>query len=161
MDVVLRKAEKKELDIVHKLQIAAFKNLLTKYQDYDTNPGAEPIEKIIYRFNQPFTTYYFIVFNNIEVGAIRIIYSEKESLIRISPMFVHPDYQNQNIGQKAVKRLEEIYSNVKVWTLDTILQEPQLCHFYEKSGFTDTGKRENIKEGMDIKFYHKLKKHDT
>ena len=72
-------------------------------------------------------------------------------------MFIHPDFQDQHLGQKAVLELENNYPNVVKWTLDTILQEEKLCHFYEKLGYVDTGIREKIKDGMDIVFYEKLK----
>ncbi len=72
-------------------------------------------------------------------------------------MFIHPDYQNKSLGQEAVQKLESLYPHVSVWTLDTIVQEAKLCHFYEKLGYKDTGKKEQIKEGMDLRFYRKEK----
>lgn len=157
MEVKLKKVEQHELEEVHSLQVASFKSLLEKYQDFETNPAAEPIEKIEFRFSQSFTTYFFIKMKEKKIGAIRIIYHEEGSEIRISPMFIHPDFQNQHLGQKAVLELEKEYQNVDKWTLDTILQEDKLCHFYEKLGYVDTGKREKIRDGMDIIFYEKLK----
>lgn len=48
--IKLQKVKRNELQVVHQLQIESFKTLLQKYQDYDTNPGAEPLEKIVNRF---------------------------------------------------------------------------------------------------------------
>ena len=58
---------------VWEMQVAAFADLLKKYQDYDMSPAAEKIEKVLERFRQPWTTYFFIVANNEKVGAIRIV----------------------------------------------------------------------------------------
>jgi len=157
MNIKLQRVEPHELPELHRLQVASFQWLLDKYQDFETNPAAESLKKIEDRFAQPSTTYFFIKKEDQNIGAIRIIYREDEKAIRISPMFIHPDFQNQHLGQKAVLALEKEYPQVTKWTLDTILQEKKLCHFYEKLGYVDTGKRERIKNGMDIIYYEKLK----
>lgn len=157
MSVALKKAVKDDLPLIHRLQVDSFKALIDKYQDYSTNPGAEGLERIEARYNQKETTYYIILYNDQAVGAIRVYYSEELNSCRISPMFIHPDYQNKSLGQEAVHQLESLYPHVAVWTLDTIVQEVKLCHFYEKLGYKDTGKREQIKEGMDLRFYSKEK----
>lgn len=155
MAIKLEKANRNNLDLIYKLQVESFKVLLDKYQDFSTNPGAEKFDRIEARFYQPQTTYYLIVSDGQTIGAIRIINSKDDNFCRISPMFIHPDYQNKSLGQEAMFELEKIYKDVDIWTLDTILQEKKLCHFYEKLGYVDTGKREQIKEGMDVIYYRK------
>ncbi len=39
---------------IHEMQINSFMPLLEKYQDYDTNPANEPLERVITRLNQSF-----------------------------------------------------------------------------------------------------------
>ena len=56
-----------------KMQVKAFEDLYKKYQDTETSPATEKVEKIIMRLEQPFTYYYFIVVDGIEVGAIRVV----------------------------------------------------------------------------------------
>lgn len=158
--VTLIKAVKEDLPLIHKLQLESFKALLKKYKDYSTNPGTEGIERIEARFNQKETTYYLIMYNDNPVGAIRLYYCQEANSCRISPMFIHPDYQNKSLGQEAVHVLESLYPHASVWNLDTIVQEDKLCHFYEKLGYKDTGKREQIKEGMDLIYYSKKNSHD-
>ena len=48
-------------------------------------------------------------------------------------------------------------SFAKSWNLDTIKQEPKLCHLYEKMGYRRTEKKNTIKEGMTLVFYEKIK----
>jgi hypothetical protein len=55
------------------MQLKSFRKLLDKYQDYDISPGNEPIDKIIARIDQKETDFYIIKYNDISVGAIRII----------------------------------------------------------------------------------------
>jgi len=43
-----------------KMQVKAFEDLYKKYQDTETSPATEKVEKIIMRLEQPFTYYYFL-----------------------------------------------------------------------------------------------------
>lgn len=46
MVISLTKSELKDAGIIHAMQIKSFMPLLKKYQDYETSPVNEPIEKI-------------------------------------------------------------------------------------------------------------------
>ncbi len=48
---------------------------MEKYEDYDMSPEAEAFDKILYRYEQPWTTYYFIISDNTKVDAIRVIWT--------------------------------------------------------------------------------------
>ena len=153
-DVKLVPVEKEDLETVWKMQLDAFSGLLAKYQDYDMSPGAEKLEKIEARFNQPWTTYYFIVAENKNVGVIRIIDKKDGSRKRISPIWIMEEFRGKGYAQKAILEAEKIHG-VENWSLDTILQENGNCHLYEKMGYHQTGKVEHINEKMDIVFYEK------
>jgi len=62
--VSLKAATREDLQAIWEMQIKAFSELLDKYQDYDMSPGAEGLEKIIARYEQPWPVYYFIVVEN-------------------------------------------------------------------------------------------------
>jgi len=158
IDINLEKAAIEDSNEIHQMQLKAFKELLDKYQDYDINPGNEPIEKIIARINQKETDYYIIKNNNISVGAIRIINLDNGKLNRISPIFILPEFQNKGIAQRVFKIIEEKYKPQNGWILDTILQEEGNCYLYEKVGYVKTGKIEKINEKMDIVHYIKNNK---
>jgi GNAT superfamily N-acetyltransferase len=128
---------------------------LDKYQDYDTNPGNESVEKVSARINQETTDYYIIKMGNTSVGAIRINRLENGLKCRIAPIFILPEYQNKGIAQKVFKLVEEKYKPKNGWILDTILQEEGNCHLYEKLGYKKTGKIEKIHKRMDIVYYEK------
>lgn len=60
----------------HKLwemQVEAFNDLYQKYQDTETSPVAEKVDRMIIRLQQPFTYYYYIQENGENVGAVRVI----------------------------------------------------------------------------------------
>ena len=139
---------------IHGMQIQAFASLLEKYQDFNTNPGAEKLEIIVQRMQQDFTDYYFIQVNNKNIGVIRIL-RLKDNICRISPMFILPEHQGYGYAQQAIVLAELLYPQATSWTLDTIKQELKLCHLYEKMGYKPTGKEEDIQDGMTIIYYAK------
>ena len=47
MDISLIKSAQHEAPIIHKMQVKAFMSLLEKYQDYETSPANEAMERII------------------------------------------------------------------------------------------------------------------
>ncbi len=154
MSIELKTVKRDDIERVWKMQIEAFSGLLQKYQDYDLNPGAEGMDKVMARFEQPWTTYYFIVSGDEEVGVIRIVDKKDGSRKRISPIWIMPEYRNKGYAQKAILEAEKIYG-ADNWCLDTILQEKGNLHLYEKLGYHKTGKVEKISDQMDIVFYEK------
>lgn len=155
MEVKLLRANVSDAKEIHTMQIESFKELLEKYQDFDTNPGNESVERVEARLKQDFTFYYFICIGQQKVGAIRIV-DKKEvgSNKRISPLFVLPEFQGKGIAQEAIRLCEEMHGNGN-WELETILQEPKNCHLYEKMGYRQTGKIEVINERLTLIFYEK------
>ena len=106
------------------------------------------------RFEQPWTKYFFITADGVDVGAVRVIDKKDGSRKRISPIFIMPEYRGRGYAQKAMLAIEEMYGSDN-WCLDTILQEKGNLHLYEKMGYHRTGQIEHINERMDIVFYEK------
>ena len=154
MSVTLRQAKRDEVQKIWEMQIEAFRELLEKYQDYDLSPGAEPVDKVIARFEQPWTKYYFIVADGVKAGAVRVVDKKDGSRKRISPIFIMPGFRGRGYAQEAILAVESIYGPDN-WSLDTILQEKGNLHLYEKMGYHQTGQIEHINDRMDIVFYEK------
>ena len=154
MNITLKKASLEDADALHSMQVKSFMPLLEIYQDFETSPASEPLEKVKFRINQPNTDYYFILDEENPVGGIWIVKLE-DKRYRVSPIFVLPEYQRNGIAQIVLRMAEQIYSDAKVWELDTILQEKGNCHLYEKIGYKQTGKMKPINDKMTIVFYEK------
>lgn len=155
MDVKLLRVNIEDAEELHAMQIKTFKELLTKYQDFDTNPGNESLEKVEVRLKQDFTFYYFICIGQQKVGAIRVVDTKEGGKNkRISPIFILPEFQDKGIAQEAIRLCEEAHGN-EDWELSTILQESRNCHLYEKMGYRQTGKKEVINERLTLIFYEK------
>lgn len=140
---------------IWKMQVESFRSLYEKYQDTDTSPATEKIDKVIWRLEQPNTYFYKIIADETCVGAIRIIDDKKENIRkRISPLFILPGYRKKGYAKQAIIEAEKIHGD-KNWFLDTILQEESNCALYEKMGYIATGKTEIINDRMTLIEYKK------
>jgi RimJ/RimL family protein N-acetyltransferase len=122
MSIDLKPIAREDIETVWKMQVEAFSDLLEKYQDYDMSPAAEDMDKVLARFEQPWTTYFFIMANNEKVGVIRVVDKKDGSRKRISPIWIMPEYRNKGYAQQAILAAEKKYGS-NHWCLDTILQE--------------------------------------
>lgn len=156
-EIALHPVTSEDIQPLWKMQVEAFSELLQKYQDYDISPGAEGIDKVIARYQQPWTHYYFIMAGGQKAGAIRVVVKEGESTKRISPIWIMKEFRGRGYAQAAIHAVEKIFGPDN-WSLATILQEKGNCHLYEKLGYHRTGDSKNINERMDIVFYEKNRK---
>ena len=154
MNIELIRASVEDAQEIWELQVKSFIGLLDKYQDFETSPASEPVDKVADRIRQEETYYYFICADGVKVGAIRVFVHPTARYKKISPLFVLPEYQNRGIAQKAMQMCEEIHG-VENWRLDTILQEAGNCYLYEKMGYRRTGRTEVINDRLTLVFYEK------
>lgn len=111
-------------------------------------------DKVMARFEQPQTTYYFITNGDEEVGVIRIVDKKDGSRKRISPIWVMSEYRNKGYARQAILEAERVYG-ANDWCLETILQEKGNLHLYESLGYHQTGRIDKINDRMDIVYYEK------
>ena len=154
MSIELKPITREDIATVWKMQVEAFQVLLDKDQDYDTSPASEPVDKVLARFEQPWTTYFFIMANGEKAGVIRVVDKKDGSRKRISPIWIMPEFRNRGYAQQAILAAEKIYGSGH-WCLDTILQEKGNLHLYEKLGYHRTGRVDKINDKMDIVYYEK------
>ena len=154
MSVSLRQAKREDLQKIREMQVEAFQDLLETYQDYDISPATEGLDKIVARFEQPWTTYFFIESEGVDVGVIRVVDKKDGSRKRISPLWIMKEYRGRGYAQEAILEVEELYGRHH-WCLDTILQEKGNLHLYEKMGYHKTGRVDHINDRMDIVYYEK------
>ena len=155
MSVRLIQVGVEEAEFIWEMQVESFLSLYEKYQDTDTSPATEKIDKVIWRLEQPNTYFYKIMADEICVGAIRIIDDKKENIRkRISPLFILPNFRGRGYATQAIIESEKIHGD-KNWFLDTILQEEGNCALYEKMGYVATGKTELINDRMTLVYYEK------
>lgn len=155
--VKLEEVREDEILQLYDMQIQSFMPLYEKYHD-EMSPVNEPIETVRAKTLCGTRKYYFIVKDGARVGAINVgrkTSDEEESCFYIGPLFILPKYQNQGIGYVAIQKAFSLYPDIKVWKLDTILQEPANCHLYEKCGFVRVGEEHIINDNMTLVDYEK------
>mgnify|MGYP001079342450 FL=1 len=158
--IELKKAEPQDCGAIHAMQVEAFAELLEKYRDTATSPGAEPLERIEARMAQDATDYYLILAEGRQIGAARV-QRLPENVCRVSPIFILPAFQGKGYAQAAMEALEEMYPQAAAWRLDTTKEEAKLCHLYEKLGYRRTGQEEVLQPGMTIAYYAKQKRAES
>ncbi|MCX6990008.1 MAG: GNAT family N-acetyltransferase [Chlamydiae bacterium] len=154
MTISLEKAGIEDAKALHAMQVKAFLPLLEKYQDTETNPASESLEKTLYRITDPLRGFYKILRDNILVGGIAIKHIAPK-IIFLGPIFVDPAFRNQKIAQKALELIEGISPSIDFFELATILQETGNIYLYEKMGYVSTGEQKKINTSIDLVFYRK------
>jgi len=154
MEIQLIRASLDDAETLWQMQREAFAGLLARYQDYETNPGSEPLEKVAARLAQPETFFYFILVDGVRAGAIRIVDAGMGAVKKISPLYVLPEFRGRGVAQHAIRQAEDLHG-AEGWTLATILQEKGNCHLYEKMGYRATGETKPINDRMTLVFYRK------
>lgn len=151
----LVRAHIQDAENLWKMQIAAFQELYDKYQDSETSPATETLEKAIIRLEQPFTYYYYIKVEDSVVGAMRVIDHKEDGKYKfLSPIFIMKEFRGRGYAQQAIRLAEKIHGS-SGWELDTILQEKGNCYLYEKMGYKLTGEAKVVNERMTLVFYRK------
>lgn len=157
--IELKLVTEEEAECLHRLQVEAFMPLYEKYQDDETNPAKESLEKVTGKIIEVNSDFYFIMFNGEKIGGVRVRWHQGETVYEnvnwISPIFIIPGFQNKGIASKVMEQLFDIYPNTIEWRLDTIKQEPGNCHLYEKCGFVRVGDDIVVNEKMTLVNYVK------
>ncbi|WP_214854698.1 GNAT family N-acetyltransferase [Exiguobacterium sp. s166] len=144
-----------DADALWKLQVAAFSPLLEKYQDYDTNPANETIDRVYTRIHHPASCFLKIIADGQLVGAICIRWKE-DVHFRISPLFLAPDAQGKGFAKKAMLLAEARYPQAKTWELSSLFEETKTCQLYEKMGYVETGIRKPLNDRATLIHYQKI-----
>lgn len=155
MEISLIRASVNDAENIWEMQKNAFADLLEKYQDHDTNPGGETLEKLRWKLIQNDTYFYLIYAEGQIVGAIRVVDNKDDNgPKRISPLFVLPEHRGKGFAQAAILEAERIHGNQN-WSLSTILQEKGICYLYEKMGYAPSGETQKVNDRMTLIYYEK------
>lgn len=158
LDISLIKANTDDAKLLQEMQREAFMPLYERYHDDDTSPAKESLERLEAKIAAENSDFLIIYTDGEAIGAVRVRTDKVENTIvrRISPIFILPKYQDKGLGTRVMKLLFDQYADTCKWSLDTILQEPMNCHFYEKLGFVRTGREKVINERMTIVDYEMI-----
>lgn len=103
-------------------------------------PGYSSIEVTLYMMEE--LHYYKILDDKELVGGI-IVTITGTSFGRIDRIFIDPDYQGRRIGTRVMELIEEEFSAVRIWDLETSSKQVNNHRFYEKTGYEINFKTED------------------
>ncbi|MBT2684152.1 bifunctional NUDIX hydrolase family protein/GNAT family N-acetyltransferase [Bacillus sp. ISL-37] len=150
--IALKKASVDDADELLALQKEVFMPLYKKYNDHETSPVTQTMERFSARFERG--EYFKILFEGELAGSV-FVYEKSPGLMRLHIINILEKHHNNGIAQEVMKRLELMYPEADVWELDTILTEKRNCYLYEKMGYTRTGDLKVINDNLTIISYRK------
>ncbi|QFG00230.1 GNAT family N-acetyltransferase [Psychrobacillus glaciei] len=150
--ISLKKATLQDTESLFELQKKVFTPLYEKYEDHETSPVFQSLE----RFKERLITgdFYKIMYTNSLVGSLHV-YAKSPGVMRLHMINILVDYQGKGIAQHVMSRLESMYPEAVKWELDTILEEERNCYLYEKMGYVQTEDRWKINDKMTLVHYVK------
>lgn len=154
MEVLFEKANLDDVERLLEIQKDAFQEALILYEDYETSPAFESVEKITYKIQHH--NYYKIIADREIVGGIHI-YKKGEGHYYLNRIFVHPNYENMGIGRMAMTFVEndKEFEDAFIWSLETPHKSYKNHYFYESLGYVRTGHEQEINEKLKIIHYKK------
>lgn len=87
MEITLVRATIQDAENLWKMQIVAFQDLYAKYQDPETSPATETLEKTMTRLEQPYTYYYISRLGTVLLGQCVSLIIKKMGSINFSLPF--------------------------------------------------------------------------
>ena len=124
------------------------KNCFEKYSeiygDFDSNPYHMTLHRMEFNLRYKFGKYYKIVDFVTEriVGGIFIFELDDPKVMKIAQFYLEEDYQHLGIGTMVLQSVLQKHSDVKLWYVDTILQEDYNVEFYKHLGFEEIDSEE-------------------
>ncbi|MEH7883931.1 GNAT family N-acetyltransferase [Bacillus sp. JJ1609] len=152
--ISLWKASIDDAEELLELQKEVFKPLYQKYNDHETSPVTQTMERFLTRFERG--DYYKITYEGQLAGSVNV-YQKTPGLMRLHIINIREEYHNRGIAQKVMARLELMYPEAEAWELGTILSEERNCYLYEKMGYEQQGDRKVINDKMTLVSYRKEK----
>jgi isopentenyldiphosphate isomerase len=150
--ISLKKASIDDAEELLALQREVFMPLYKKYNDHETSPVTQTMERFTARFERG--TYFKILFEGELAGSV-FVYEKSPGLMRLHIINILEKHHNKGIAQAVMKRLELMYPEADAWELDTILAEERNCYLYEKMGYEQTGEAKVINKDLTIIRYRK------
>lgn len=68
-------------------------------------------------------------------GALLFTDSQNRELLHIGRIFIHPNHFRKGYGTALMQLIEEMYPHIRIWQLDTPLNNSRTNEFYQKLGY--------------------------
>ena len=136
MELIIRRSKTEDAEALLEVQKESFNEDLLKYEDFDTSPANEPIERLIRKINNFY--YYTVLLDNEVIGGVDVR-KVSDTQCRLNRIFLKVKCHNQGIGTKEIYFIENEFPDVTEWSLDTPFKSYRNHHLYEKIGYKKVG----------------------
>jgi len=127
----IEKVIKEDLGEILTLQKLAYQSEAEIYDDYSIPPLTQTLAEIEEDFS--FQVFLKIVKDNKIIGSVRAF--KEDNTCFIGKLIVHPNFQNQGIGTKLLKKIETIFDDVNRYELFTGHKSEKNLYLYQKLGY--------------------------
>lgn len=127
-----------EANILLDIQKEAFSEDLERYQDYNTSPATESIERLR---NKIINSFHYTIFLDDEIiGGIEVR-KLSNTQCYLNRLYLTPKCHNKGIGTKLMNFIEDEFPEALEWTLSTPYMNYRNHYFYEKHGYSKVGEQ--------------------
>lgn len=154
MNLELVKATSSDAEAMQRMQVESFLPHFERYQDIETSPVKEPLEKMVSRINYEKGCYFKIIADTVLAGCIWV-YEGEPNTYYIGIMYISPEFQCKGIGQKVLAIAEELFPKAESWHLQCPADLPINRRCYEKAGYRFTGETRIINDKLTLVAYRK------
>ncbi|MGD9162849.1 MAG: GNAT family N-acetyltransferase [Desulfobacteraceae bacterium] len=148
--MLIKKAIKADAQEILDLQKLAYLSEAGIYNDFTIQPLHQGLDEITSEIESQYVLK--CVVNDKIVGSVRAYMSEGTCFI--NKLIVHPEFQNQGIGTKLLKEIENEFVHAKRFELFTGYKSRKNLHIYHRFGF-EIFKQEKISEALTLVFLEK------
>ncbi|WP_337100095.1 GNAT family N-acetyltransferase [Paenibacillus sp. YIM B09110] len=147
--MIVSKAEISDLPNILKLQYEAYQSEAEIYQEI-IPPLKQSLSELVEEYNEG--TILKVTNNDEIVGSVRAI--THDGVCIIGKLIVKPEFQNQGIGKKLMKEIEESYSQVKRMELFTGHKSIKNLELYKRLGYQKYKEKE-VNENLTMIYLYK------
>ncbi|MCI1986150.1 MAG: GNAT family N-acetyltransferase [Lactobacillus sp.] len=156
MEVTFVKVSVEDMPVIQQMYRQSFEPIYLRYRDDETDPYLESLSSLQKKARRIGSEYFFCDIKGVRIGMIRVISDHSTKEARISPMCVLPEFQGKGFAQATLIEIEQQFSDIKTWYLDTIAEEPKLMYLYKKAGYQLViDQHKEIKPGMNLAYFIK------
>jgi ribosomal protein S18 acetylase RimI-like enzyme len=129
--MLIEQAQLTDASEILALQKLAYLSEAEICQDYTIPPLTQTLEEIEHEFQTQ--TFLKVVLDGKTIGSVRAYL--QEGTCYIGRLIVHPDFQNQGIGAKLLREIEERFAHARRYELFTGEKSERNLYFYQKLGY--------------------------
>ncbi|MGB9978961.1 GNAT family N-acetyltransferase [Methanobacterium sp.] len=150
--MIIKKAEFSDMEEILLLQKLAYKSEAELYNDFNIPPLVQTLEEV----EEEFENHVFlkVIANRKIIGSIRALLIDPKTCY-IGKLIVHPDFQNQGIGTKLMKEIENIFKECERFELITGHKSQKNLRLYKKLGYKKF-KTEKLTENLNLVYLKKI-----